>query len=411
MATAALLAVGSELLLPARAETNTLWLTEELFDLGVPVLLRLVVGDDTGETAAALEAALARCDLVLLTGGLGPTDDDRVREALSQVFGAALERRAELEEALERAYERFGSRPTEGSLRQADVPAGARTLPNPVGTARGLWLESDRGTAVAFPGVPEEMKAIWRETARGAVAERFGGPAPARALLRTTGLGESHVAARLPAELPAGVERTILASPGSVDVHHLAWDRTVGEGVRRAHEEARGVLGDAVYAEKAEEIETVVARLLSERGETLALAESCTGGLLAHRLTEVPGASAFLLAGHVVYSDAAKSRELGVEEDLLRRHGAVSEPVARSLAEAARLRAGADWGVGVTGIAGPGGGTAQKPVGTVHLAVAGPDGAVHHEVDRFPGDRSQVKRRSSQRALDMLRRGLLRGAG
>jgi competence/damage-inducible protein CinA-like protein len=409
---AAILAVGSELLGTERLDTNSLLLTRALARHGAELVRKAVAGDSEAEIADELSHTLPRVDLMIATGGLGPTSDDVTREAVAAALGRRLVPDAETLAAIERRFQAMGLRMAAVNRKQAEVVEGALVLPNANGTAPGMRLEAPGGAVLfLFPGVPRELEAMIPEHLEPWLALRSGGAARETAVLKVACVPESALEERIaPAYAEFGREAiTVLAKPGDIRLEMTA---TGPEAERRALLAAMArrlseLAGDAVYADREEAtLESVAGDLLRGAGRTLAVAESCTGGLLAERLTRVPGSSGYFLGGAVVYTNALKTRLLGVPEALLAAHGAVSEPVARAMAEGVRGALGGDYGIGITGVAGPGGGSEEKPVGTVHLAVAGPDGAVHRRV-RFPGDRERVRWQASQLALEMLRRLLL----
>ena len=406
---AAILAIGTELLGPGRRDTNSAWLIERLAPLGVAALWRAEIADDAPRIAGLLRAGLESAELVLVTGGLGPTEDDRTRGALASALGVPLERD---EEMVRRIAALFASRGRVAGPRQAlqaDRPAGAAWIDNPLGSAPGILVERDGCLLAALPGVPAEMHAMFEASLAPRIAARRL-PALARRRLHIAGRPESWVddAVR---DLYAteGTETTILASGGLVELilsargvdSAAAWDR-----VRDLEARMRERLGTDVFGVEEETLASVVGRLLVARGSTVAVAESCTGGLLGAALTSVPGSSAWFRGGLVCYADDLKSALAGVPGELIRRHGAVSAPVAQALATGARAACNADFGLGVTGVAGPEGGTDEKPVGTVHVALD--DGAEGggKRLD-WPGDRQLIRRRAVATALDLLRRRLL----
>jgi nicotinamide-nucleotide amidase len=410
---AAILAVGSELLTPSRLDTNSLFVTGELNALGIDVVLKMVIGDDRRELALALGAALARADLVVVSGGLGPTDDDVTREAVAGELGLELKEDPAIAEALRL---RFAARGFPGpmpliNLRQAMVPAGARVLENTQGSAPGLWIEHDRGLVLLLPGPPRELTPMLQRLLEGPLRERSGGVPIVRRVLRIAGRIESHTDEALQ-PLYRGWEggsppitATILAALGQIELQ-LAIRAPIAEGTRRLEEAARQVverLGADVFTTEGQTLEEVVGGMLVARGLEIAVAESCTGGLVTSRLTDVPGSSQYVRHGVVAYSNEAKTMLLGVPADLIAAHGAVSEPVAIAMAEGARQSAVRRIGVGITGIAGPAGGSPDKPVGTVAIAVA-TGGGVGSRVFRFLGERKPIKFQASQAALDMVRR-------
>ena len=415
---AVLIAVGSELLTPHKVDTNSLYLTERLDGLGVAVRRKVVTGDDAGEIGAALRQALRPGALVVLTGGLGPTEDDRTRDTVAGTFDLPL---AEDPAVLSDIRARFAARNIEMpevNRRQALVPAGARVLRNGRGTAPGLWLEHAQADVVLLPGPPRELRPMFDEQVLPRLAGRAGVAGIHRRVLRIAGRAESAVETVAQPVYSAWrdweppVETMVLSSLGQIEMHLATRARGPGEARQRldaATAALAEVLGRDLFSSDGSSLEAVVGRLLRERGLRVAVAESCTGGLLTSRLTDVPGSSAYLHAGWVAYANEAKIEALGVDPRKLAEHGAVSEAVAETMAETARTRAGVDVGMGVTGIAGPGGGSPVKPVGTVCIALAGPGRARRARALQLPGERERVKFQASQAALDMLRRALLRG--
>ncbi|MEM1056113.1 MAG: competence/damage-inducible protein A [Bacteroidota bacterium] len=407
--TAILLTVGDEILLGQIVDTNAAWLGDRLAASGV----NLVRHETVADTMEAITDALARAeaDLVVVTGGLGPTHDDLTRDALAQYLGAALHRDDDVMAVLEERYTRRGRVLSKMRKRMADVPDGAEVLPNPKGAAPGLWAEQDGRVFVALPGVPYEMKAIWRESAEQRIDALRPGAVVHRTLL-TVGKGESDIAADLGglAEAPGeGVGLAFLPNLGTVRIRLTAKGEDLEDARRRVDEAAERIresLGLLVFGEGATTLEAVVGRLLQARGWTVALGESCTGGAAAARLTRIPGASAYVRGGVVAYSNAVKHSALGVPMDLIEAHGAVSEPVALAMARGARDRLGATVGVATTGVAGPSGGSEEKPVGTVWIAYASADDerAVRFV---FTDDRALNIGLTTTAVLDLLRRQLL----
>lgn len=401
----AVLAVGDELLLGDIVNGNAAWLGEALAAVGVAVVHSAMVGDDVPRLARALRRALEDADVVVVTGGLGPTGDDLTRDAVALVAGVPLDRSPEIEEQLRARFRAYGYEMPPDVLRQADVPRGATVLDNPVGTAPGLRLELDGRLVVALPGPPHELQAVARTGVLPDLARRTGTVVTTRTL-RCAGLGESNVAERVEAavQVPDGVDLAYLAGSGIVRVRFTtSGDPAVLEPLVAACDAA---LGDAVWGHDDETLPQVVGRLLAGRGQTVATAESLTGGLVAAALSERPGSSATFRGGLVPYATDAKGVVAGVPQPVLDEHGAVSEPTARALAEGARARLYADWGLAATGVAGPDQ-QEGKPVGTVHVAVAGPDGTAVRTV-RLPGDRDRVRALAVTTALDQLRRALVR---
>ncbi len=411
---AGIIAVGSELLTPSRIDTNSLFITEQLNLLGIDVKLKGVAGDERAVLEHVLRAWLSRVDLVVLCGGLGPTDDDLTREVVAAVLNRPL---AEDESITAHLRARFASRNLpmpmpESNRRQAMVPEGARVIPNARGSAPGLWIDHDGRVVLLLPGPPRELRPMLTELVEGPLKERGPGVSLVRRVLRIAGRIESHVDEVLHPLYQAWekatppVAATILAALGSIELHlstRAATRQAALAVLDAAVAEAVAVLGPDVYSTDGRPLETVVGDLLVERGLSIGVAESCTGGLIASRLTDVPGSSRYVDQTVVVYSNDAKTELLGVPADLLREHGAVSEPVAVAMAEGIRARARAGVGVGVTGIAGPTGGTPEKPVGTVVVAVV-TETERRVRTHRFFGEREQVKFQGSQAALDMVRR-------
>ena len=411
---AEIIAVGSEMLTPYRTDTNSLALTAELNRLGVAVAFKTILGDDLHQLTEAARIALGRADIVIFSGGLGPTEDDLTREAVAAVLGVGMQRDPSIVEGLLDRFRKRGIQLRENNLKQADVIDGAEALPNANGTAPGQWIDTTfagrRRILVLLPGPPKELTALY--TAE--VERRLRGVVPqvhiATASLRMAVVPESEVDARTAPiyQQYSDVQTTILSTQGEIQLHFLAKRPTEDEAKARVAEvQARcaAEMGDAVFSTADETPEAVVLRLLADRGRTLAAAESCTGGLLAQRITALPGSSSAFLGGAVVYSNALKTSFADVPADLLQEHGAVSEPVARALAEGIRSRCAADLGVGITGVAGPGGGTESKPVGLVFVAVA--DGAKTNVVRlNLSGDRDRIRWFSTQHALMELRKRL-----
>ena len=416
--TAEILAIGSELLTPFRVDTNSLFLTSRLNDHGLELLGKAVVGDRPQALVDALRQAVGRADVVVTTGGLGPTDDDLTRDALAAVAGVPFREEAAVLAAIADRFARRKMPMPAINRRQALVPEGATVLDNPNGTAPGLWLAVGRSVIVALPGPPRELKPMWDTHVAPRLIARFGQQHLRRRTLKIAGRGESHVdeiAAPIYGPLRAAspaIDTSILASPGQVELHLSAKGHD-GDALDRALEQAVAALADAiglpVFSVDGRELEEVVGDLLRARGGTVAVAESCTGGLVLGRLTNVSGSSAWVTGGVVAYDNAVKVRDLGVPESLLAAHGAVSEPVASAMAVGVRTRLQTSVGVGITGIAGPTGGSEAKPVGTVVIAVDGPDGRHVVRTVRFPGDRVMVRQMSVQTALDLLRRACAEG--
>ncbi|MGE0862380.1 MAG: competence/damage-inducible protein A [Vicinamibacterales bacterium] len=413
---AAIIAVGSELLTPGKVDTNSLYITQVLNDLGIAVAAKTIVGDNRAELTAHIAHALRGHRVLILTGGLGPTDDDLTREVVAAHLGLPLLEDPAIVDALERRFASRGWPMPAINRRQAMVPRGAAVLDNPHGTAPGLWLEHDAAVIALLPGPPREMKPMMDGEVRARLAAMAGETRLFRRLVRVAGKGESAVEeivqpiySRWLAAHPP-IETTILAGLGQVELHLLLQSAdapSAAASLERAVTELTHALGRDLVSTDGAVLEAVVGELLRARGWRVAMAESCTGGLATSRLTDIPGSSAYVDRAVVAYSNTAKVELLGVPASLIDAHGAVSEPVAAAMAEGIRDRAGVDVGVGITGIAGPGGGSDAKPVGTVCIAVAGAGTRVR--TFRFPGGREMVKALSANWAIDLLRRSLLEG--
>ena len=408
---AEILAIGSELLTPLRSDTNALYLTQRLLEIGIPVTARTTVADEAEVLSSAFRDALSRADVVIATGGLGPTEDDLTREAAAAAVGRALHREPQIVEGLKARFARFGRPMADVNLKQADVIEGGKVLPNPRGTAPGQWIETEGKLLALLPGPPSEMQPMFEEQLLPVLQAQAGANVLRTRVLRIASMGESDVE-QIVAPLYktfTNPRTTILSAPGQVELHLTGEGASEEEALGRIEALASGMrslLVGRVYSEDGRELHVVDSDLLKERGLTVALAESCTGGALAARLTSVPGSSAFLERGFVTYSNRSKVELLGVDATLLETAGAVSADVARAMASGARRSANADVGVAITGIAGPDGGSAEKPVGLVFVAM---DGALGTCVRRahFPGGREAVRNNACQAALEMLRRGLL----
>jgi len=415
-----LINTGSELMLGHVLNTHQQWLCRKLADLGYVVSRQVAVADAGREIEEAVREALSRADLIITTGGLGPTSDDLTRDLIAQLLDKPLREDAAVLAHIQ-GFFKMRKRPMpERTSVQALVPDGATVLHNPHGTAPGLALEvrpnpfrqGGRPTwLIMLPGPPRELRPMFADS----VAPLLRSLLPLEGeyvcrTLRTTGIGESlaqeRIAEPLSRLVAKGLDLGYCAQPGRVDVRLAAGGAGAQELVREAEEITRARLDAFVFGEGDDDLPSVIIRLLTKSKETLALAESCTGGLIAHQLTNVPGASAVLLAGLVTYSNQAKEKLLGVRAETLAEHGAVSEAVAREMAEGARRQIGADYGLAVTGIAGPGGGTEEKPVGTVSIALATPQGTlVERNFNAL--DRETFKQLTAQQALEMLRRQVL----
>src|SRR5262245_13893823 len=408
---ACILAVGSEMLTPFRVDTNSLFITERLNTIGYDVRLKAVVGDEVGELAEVIDSALGWADLIVISGGLGPTEDDITRDAVARVLGVDMDVD---ERIVDRIRERFARRNLAMpaiNRRQGMVPRGATVIDNPNGTAPGLWIEKGRTAIVLLPGPPRELKPMFEKLVSDRLAVNGTGAGLFRRVLKITGRTESDVDAHVQPiygkwttqQVP--ISTTILAVLGQIELHLTAHapnqveaDTALESAVRQLEE----ALAPAVYSADGRALEQVIGDLLRERHLTIAVAESCTGGLLASRLTDVPGSSAYVERGVVCYSNQAKVDMAGVPEALIRQHGAVSEPVAQAMAAGIRERARTNIGIGITGIAGPDGGTPDKPVGTVCIAVI-LDAETRVRTFPFFGGREMVKFQATQAAMNMLR--------
>ena len=414
---AEVIAVGSELLGSTRADTNSLFLSDRLSALGIDFRMKAVVGDDRDDLAAVFRQALERSDVIVLTGGLGPTDDDLTREVVANVLELPLAIDEAIVAKIRSRFERRGLTMPDVNRRQAEVPQGAIVLDNPNGTAPGLFINATGRYAgrlvVLLPGPPRELQPMFDLLCAGPLRECAGAERAYRTSLFITGKGESHVEqavqpiySRWRDAVPP-ISTTILAAMGQIELHLTVRDHDEARAratLDRARGELLAVIGADVYSTDGRVMEQVVGDLLSQRGYTIAAAESCTGGLLMSRLTDVPGSSAYVRAGVVAYAYEDKSSLLGVPREMIETHGAVSEPVAVAMADGIRERTGADVTVGITGIAGPGGGTETKPVGTVVIAVRVPHQPVYVRTFSFIGPRAMVKFQSTQAAMDRVRR-------
>jgi len=413
---AEIIAVGTELLGSDKVDTNSLFLADCLASLGLELRAKTVIGDNRQELADLVRRALERVDLLIITGGLGPTDDDVTREAVADALGVGLIEDPVLVEQVSQRFARRGLRMPDVNRRQALVLQGGAVLENPKGTAPGQMFDRDGQVLLLFPGPPREMRPMMETAMSTVLAARVGKERLYRAALFVTGRGESHVeevaqpiySAWLAASPP--IETTVLAAPGQIELHLVTRSADAKAAVRalsRARDELVDALGPDVFSVDGRSMEEIVGQLLRDSGLTIAAAESCTGGLMMSRLTDVPGSSAYVAGGVVVYSNDLKTSLAGVDPSLMAAHGAVSEPVALALAEGVRARSTASIGVGITGIAGPSGGTPEKPVGTVAIAVAGPRGTSRVHTFALFGTRTQIKFGAAQSALNLVRKVLI----
>jgi nicotinamide-nucleotide amidase len=412
---AEIIAIGSELLTPFRQDTNSLYLTAQLNSVGVDVGFKTIVGDSLKDIVRVTTTALSRADIIVLSGGLGPTEDDLTREAVAETLGLALRRDPAIVSAIERRFAEHGWKMSANNAKQGDVISGATVLMNANGTAPGQWIsgKSDgrEKIVILLPGPPHELKALFESS----VLERLRAKVPAQSLvtrvLKITGMGESACDARVAPIYKrfADVETTILAGPGEIQLHLKTRGTSADVAEQRLDElvdKLEAELGDCVFSDNGDSLEQIVSYFLQMRSATLSVAESCTGGLVAERLTSVSGSSRYFVGGIVAYSNDLKTQFADVPQDLLDVYGAVSDQVARALAEGVRERCRTSLGLGVTGVAGPTGGTPEKPVGLVFHALASESGT--EVVKRnFPGDRARIRWFASQQALDMVRKKLM----
>jgi len=409
---AEIIAIGSELLTPHRTDTNSLFLTEKLNGIGVDVGFKTIVGDDRERLTGAIALSWRRSSIVITIGGLGPTEDDLTRECAARALGRNLMQETALAEKIESRFRARGMRMPEINLRQAKRLEGAVILDNPNGTAPGQWIEQDGKVLLLLPGPPRELKPMFLQSCLPRLCQIVPQAAIAQRVLRIVGLAESaveQVVAPIYTKYTNPVT-TILAAPGEIQLHLKGFGESPSAAAAPVNELApllEAALGESVFSMDGASLEEVVGRGLAARQATIAVAESCTGGLLAERITSVPGSSAYFLGGIVCYSNASKENWLDVPPELLQASGAVSRPVAEALAEGVRRRSGATFGVGITGIAGPSGGTEQKPVGLVYIALAGPRDTVVLE-KRYFGERDIIRWQATQWALDLVRRTLAR---
>ena len=419
---AEVIAVGSELLTPKFVDTNSLFIAERMNEIGVELQGKTVAADDRPTLRNIVADALRRSDLLILTGGLGPTDDDLTRDVVAELVGRPLEFHAYIFEAIEKRFAARGLKAPEINRRQAMVPRGAAVLPNPNGTAPGLWIEHEGKFLVLLPGPPREMKPMLERVIQERLVGAAGGARLFRRILRVTGQTESSVEEKMQPlyarwlAAPTKITTTILASLGQIELHLTAIAKTEEEGRRAldaAVEEVKATLGRDLFSADGKTMQEVIGDVLRTRGYKISAAESCTGGLVLARLTEVPGSSDYVDRGVVVYSNQSKIDLLGVPADLIAANGAVSEPVAEAMATGMARVARSDVAVGITGVAGPGGGTPEKPVGMVAIAAARVrNGRTDTRVRtfNFVGGREMVRFQASQAALDMVRRWLLEDA-
>lgn len=411
--TAGILSIGDELLIGQTVNTNAGWIGGQLGLNGIRPIEVRTIGDDRDIILKTLQEIPG--DIVLITGGLGPTKDDITKDVLCKFFNTRLVRNPDVEAWIVRIFNKLGRPMLEVNRSQADLPEACTVIPNKKGTAAGMWFERDGRVFVSMPGVPYEMKAMMLDDILPKAVALFKPPTIIHRTILTTGLGESHLAQRIEAwevSLPEeGIRLAYLPSPGMVRLRLSTYaGASAGEARARVDRKAAALyalIPDLIFGEGEHRLEDIVGGLLKERGQTLSIAESCSGGYISHRITSVPGSSAYFTGGVISYANAVKMEELGIPSDMLELNGAVSQPVAEKMAAGVREALRTDWSIAVTGIAGPEGGTPDKPVGTVWLAVAGPDG-VSSRMEIFPGTRDLVIHRSAIAGMNMLRKRMLK---
>ncbi|MBD3414417.1 MAG: competence/damage-inducible protein A [Candidatus Aminicenantes bacterium] len=406
-----IIAVGSEFLTPHYQDTNSLYLASRLNELGLKVSFKSIVGDDRLSLLSCFTHALKRADMIFVIGGLGPTADDITREIYSEALGTDLEFIPGLLKNIKNRFDRRGLDMASSNKKQAFVIQGAQILENKIGTAPGLWIDDPRAISVLLPGPPMELKTMFDAEVFPKL-EKYKTGFQVHKILKMVGITESRTESLISDLYPEfeHVDLSLLAYPGQIEIHitsHsvISVDQAKSQ-IQPQMESLTKRLDKYIFSQCGEELEEVIGKLLIKNKKTLSVAESCTGGFLGHRITNVPGSSQYFLQGIQAYSNKAKIQLLGVDKNELLEHGAVSDEVARLMAEGTRNISGADFGLAVTGIAGPGGGTKEKPVGLVFTSLSW-DNGFKVEKNQFLGDRSTVKTRSTQKAMDMLRRHLL----
>jgi nicotinamide-nucleotide amidase len=409
---AEIIAVGSEMLTPARVDTNSLYLTGELNNIGIEVVAKCVIGDDLDRLADTIRQALSRSAVVILSGGLGPTEDDLTRESVALALDRKLAFHPEIAEALEQRFARMGRKMAEINKRQAFLVEGADMLPNDRGTAPGQWVEDSGRVAILLPGPPHELKAMFERQCLSRLLRIVPKLAIRTTLLRITGMTESDLDQTISPVYKKYLNpvTTILAANGDLQVHLRARCTTVKEADALLAEVAAPIevlLGDRIYSRNGDPLELVVGEMLRQSHATVSVAESCTGGMLGERFTAVPGSSAYFVGGFITYTNAMKTELLGVDPAILQTCGAVSRETAEAMAAGARLRTNSTYAVSITGVAGPDSGGESAPVGLVYVSVATPEKVVslHRQ---FIGDRTRIRTFTTQMALDFLRRTIAR---
>lgn len=407
MADAEIIAVGSELLTPQKVDTNSLYLTDQLNALGVEVVRKTIVGDERARLTESIQGAVARSQIVILTGGLGPTEDDVTRDSVGAALGLKLIFSEEVCGWIEQRFRSFGRAMAENNKRQAYIVEGAEILPNQWGTAPGQWIVSDGVVLILLPGPPRELKALFTAECLPRLRDMLPAQVIRTRFYRVAGMGESDLDA-LVAPVYTKYQNpvtTILAAAGDIQIHLRARCATPEEAealLGEVAEQIEPLLGDRLYSKEGASLEQVIGHLLSARKESLSVAESATGGMLGERITSVPGSSEYFRGGFLTYTNEMKTRLLGVSSDLIHQHTAVSDPVARAMAEGARRQTGSDYALAISGYAGPDG----TQVGLIFIGIATPDGSEARRF-QFPGDRNRVRSLASNYALDLLRKKLI----
>lgn len=407
-----ILAVGTELLTPFFQDTNSLYLTQRLNELGLDVSFKTIVGDERDDLLLCIKDACSRANLIIATGGLGPTQDDRTREVFAEVLNRKLIYKKEITQKIEKRFKHRGMHVPPVNEKQSFIIEGAEILENKNGTAPGLWIDTGSEIIILLPGPPHELKPMF-ESAVFPRLEKTQSKYTKRITIKITGLTESKIESLISDLYPEepDCKLGILAYPGQIEIHLTGHSKeSTSQAKEKTDRLAKSLLerlGNNVFSTSGEELEEIIGKLLTARKETLAVAESCTGGLLGHRITNVPGSSNYFLQGVQVYSNKAKNQILGVPSDLIEKYGAVSSEVAQCMASSIRENAQASYGLSITGIAGPSGGTTEKPVGLVYTALSWENG-MESKKNLFLGNRKIIKFQSSQKALDMLRRHLLK---
>jgi nicotinamide-nucleotide amidase len=411
MIRAEIIAIGSELLTPSRTDTNSLFITDELNKLGVDVVEKHVVGDERARLTEAVRTAIHHSEIIILSGGLGPTEDDVTREAVAAALGRALVLSKEQERILTLRFQQIHREMANINRRQTFLIEGAEALPNPFGTAPGQFFKTDSGGLFLLPGPPRELKPMMHEQVVPRLRHMLPPQVIKTRIFRVTGMGESDLDALVAPVYTkyANPTTTVLSAPGDLSVTLFARSSSEVEAdalLKEVGDPIAQLLGERVYSTEDAPLEVVVGNLLRQRKATIATAESCTGGLIAARLTEHAGSSDFFIASYVTYNDQQKQQLLGIPRDLLEAHTAVSEPVATAMAEAAKDKTGATYALSTTGYAGPDGGDQENPVGTVFIGLASPQGTTVRRI-HYGLDRARIRLFATQAAIDLLRRDLL----